>query len=141
MRGQAAWRSEEWPGGRLGCGDVAEPVAPTLARSLLVSSASKAITSKPLSASHPLPAVSGQVTAGAGPRSRSRLPAQGRRGYHGALDVVIAHVAEDAAQQQHVGEQRVGEDSYQARIRLADLTLRKALWPGVLGLGEGPAAC
>jgi len=38
-----------------------------------------------------------------------------------------SHVAEDAAQQQHVGGQRVGEAGHQARVGLADLDLGQAV--------------
>ena len=45
----------------------------------------------------------------------------------GALDVAVADVAEDAAQQQHVGGQRVREAGRQTRIRLPDLDLGQPL--------------
>jgi len=59
--------------------------------------------------------------------------------YHGPfgpdpLDVAVAHVAEDAAQQ-HVGGQCVGEAGHQARVGLADLNLGQAL-PGRRPAGQ-----
>jgi hypothetical protein len=93
--------------------------APTLARPL-VSSASKATSPKPAEANRPDLRCQVRRAAVPGPDHRRARTAQGRRRVDGALDVAIAHIAEDAAQQQHVGRQHVREAGHQARICLTD---------------------
>ena len=71
-----------------------------------------------------------------GPDHGCARTAQGWCCLDGALDVAIAHVAEDAAQQQHVSGQHVGEAGHEARVGLADLDLGQAL-PGGGRAGPG----
>ena len=97
--------------------------------------ASKAISSKPLAANQRLSrGVRSGWPAVPGPDHRRARAAQGRRGLDGALDVTVADVAEDAAQQQHASGQRVREAGHQAGVRLADVYLRQ---PGVGGRAAG----
>ena len=59
------------------------------------------------------------------PDDRRSITAEGACGLNGALDVAIADIAEDAAHQQYVGRQRVGESVDQACVCMADLYLRQ----------------
>jgi hypothetical protein len=65
-----------------------------------------------------------------GPDHGSAWPAHRRRCLDGELDVLVADVAEDPAQQQHVGGQCIGESGHSGGVGLAHLDLGQ---PGLRG--------